>query len=62
MRSLTIVLLTKYFSGNKIEMNGICGACSAYGGADLVENLTERKHLENPGIDGRIILRWVIRK
>ena len=26
------------------------------------ENLTERKHLEDPGVDGRIILRWIIRK
>ena len=25
-------------------------------------NLRERDHLENPGIDGRIILRWIIRK
>jgi len=25
-------------------------------------NLTERDHLENPGVDGRIILRWIFRK
>jgi len=25
-------------------------------------NLRERAHLENPGIDGRIILRWIFRK
>jgi hypothetical protein len=25
-------------------------------------NLGERDHLENPGIDGRIILRWIFRK
>jgi len=25
-------------------------------------NLRERDHLEDPGIDGRIILRWIIRK
>jgi hypothetical protein len=24
--------------------------------------LTERDHLENPGADGRIILRWTFRK
>jgi hypothetical protein len=26
------------------------------------ENLMERDHLENTGIDGRIILRWIFRK
>jgi hypothetical protein len=25
-------------------------------------HLRERDHLENPGIDGRIILRWIFRK
>jgi hypothetical protein len=26
------------------------------------ENLTERDHLEDPGVDGRIILSWITRK
>jgi hypothetical protein len=44
------------------------GACSTYGGEERCmwgfgwENLRERDHLENPCIDGRIILRWIFRK
>ena len=26
------------------------------------ENLRERDHLQEPGVDGRVILRWIIRK
>jgi len=43
-------------------------ACSTYGGRGEVYtglwwgNLRERDHLEDPGADGRIILRWLFRK
>ena len=40
------------------------GACSKYGERCervLVGNLRETGHLEDPGVDGRIILRWVFR-
>jgi hypothetical protein len=45
----------------------IGGACSTYGerrGAYrvLVENLRKRGHLEDPGVDGRIILRRMFKK
>jgi hypothetical protein len=68
MRSLMSVLLTKY-SSNKIERSEIMGgACSTYGGMKTCiqgfggGKLREGDHLENPGVDGRIILRWVFRK
>jgi hypothetical protein len=43
------------------------GVCSTYGerrGAHRVwsENLREGDHLEDPGVDGRIILRWIFEK
>jgi hypothetical protein len=37
------------------------GRGEAYGGF-WWRNLRERVHLEEPGEDGRIILRWIIRK
>ena len=44
------------------------GACGAYGREErriqgfLWGNLRERDHLGDPGVDGRIILRWIFRK
>jgi len=44
------------------------GACSAYGGEErliqgfLCENVSEKDPLGDPGVDGRIILRWIFRK
>ena len=43
------------------------GKCSANGGRGEVYtglwwgNLRERGHLEDPGVDGRMILRWIFR-
>ena len=43
-------------------------ACSTYGGTGEVYtgfwwgNLRERDYLGNPGVDGRIILRWIFSK
>jgi hypothetical protein len=51
--------------GDKIEKNAMGGTSSAYVGRDayrvLVGNLRERDHLVDPGVDGRIILRWIFR-
>ena len=44
------------------------GECCAYEGGEMrVQgfgggNLTERDHWRDPGVDGRIILRWIFRK
>ena len=40
------------------------GACSTYGGEERLwrGNLRERDHLEDQGVDGMIILRWIFRK
>jgi len=44
------------------------GACSTYGGEDRriqgfgVGNLRERDNLGDPGVDRRIILRWIFMK
>jgi hypothetical protein len=54
--------------GDKIEVNEIGGACSAYGGGERrVQgvwwgNLREREHSVHPDVDGRIILRRIFRQ
>jgi hypothetical protein len=54
-------------AGDKIEKNEMGGACSTYGEERGVfrvfrGNLGERYHWGDPGVDGRIILRWIFRK
>jgi hypothetical protein len=50
--------------GDKIEKNEKGWACSTYGGEERFwcRNLRERGYLGDPGVDGRIILRWIFRK
>jgi hypothetical protein len=45
---------------DQIKKNEVGGACDMYqeGRGFWWGNLRERDHLEDPGLDGRIILRW----
>ena len=64
------MLLIQYCTGDKIEMRW-AGHVEREGGDSMGRgeaytgvwwgNLRERDHLRDPGIDGRIILRWIFR-
>ena len=58
---------TTYCSGDKIEKNEMGRACSVWGRGEAYTGcrwgtLREIDHVGYPGIDGRIILRWIFRK
>jgi hypothetical protein len=58
-------LLTKYDSGDQIKNNEKGGECSTYGRQERCiwwGDLTERDHLEDLGVDERIILKWIFKK
>jgi len=49
-----------YYSEDQIENDEMCGACSTYGEVNTGYwwgNLRERGHLEDPGLDGKIIVK-----
>ena len=59
--------LNDLYSCDKIEKSEMSGKCSTYGGEERRiqgfgrETLSERDHLGDTGVDGRIILRWNFR-
>ena len=48
------------------EQHEVSGACSTYGGEVYTGiwwgNHREGDHSEDPGVDGRMIMRWIFRK
>jgi hypothetical protein len=56
----------QYYSGNQIKKNEMGWVCSTYWKGEVYAgfwwgNLRERDHLEDPGVDWRIILSWIFR-
>jgi hypothetical protein len=67
MRSVIIVLLAEYRSGNESRRMRLAGHVARMGERRgvcrvLLGNPEGKNHLQDPEINGRIILRWISRK
>jgi hypothetical protein len=67
MKSLVICTAHQTFLGDQIEKNEVGGHVAHMGRVEVYTgfwwgNLRERDHLEDPGVDRRIILKWIFRK
>ena len=63
MGSLMICTAHQYCANDKIEKNKMGGACSTYGGEErCMQGFGGETGKEDPGVDGRIILRWIFRE
>jgi hypothetical protein len=60
--ALCSVLLTKYNSGDQIKKTEMGRTCGTYGGEERWGKLRVGVHLEDPGVDGRIILEWMLER